>query len=111
MIKPNGEISPPLKCPTCPINVGCCWNCLRGDDLAEIYELRAALRALVEAKALQGVREIVAGWNGEGREDGPYPRHSDKLGATLPKTNCGAVYALDEALQAGRVLLSMDSHR
>lgn len=43
MIKPNGEILPPLKCATCPVSCGCAWDCLRGDDLAEIYTLRAAL--------------------------------------------------------------------
>ena len=49
MIKSNGEIVPPLKCATCPINVGCAWACLRGDDLAEIYVLSAALRQIVDA--------------------------------------------------------------
>jgi hypothetical protein len=68
--------------------------------------LRGALDRLVNAKALHGVREMVAGWNGESREDGPYDRHPSRLGATLPKTNCGAVYELDEALVAGRSALS-----
>lgn len=45
-IKPNGEIVPPLKCATCPISSGCSWACLRGDDLAEIYVLRAALQLI-----------------------------------------------------------------
>ncbi len=40
MQKPNGEIVPPLKCATCPISSGCSWDCLRGDDLAEIAEMR-----------------------------------------------------------------------
>lgn len=41
--KSNGEISPPLKCSTCPISCGCAWDCLRGDDLSEITILRNAL--------------------------------------------------------------------
>jgi|SRR5580700_1876875 hypothetical protein len=73
-------------------------------DLAD--GLAEALTALVSAKALAGVREIVAGWNGEGKPDGPYARHADRLGATLPKTNCGAVYALDEAMTAARNALA-----
>jgi hypothetical protein len=73
---------------------------------AEVERLREALERLVEAKALAGVRGIVAGWNGEGKPDGPYKRHPKSLGATLPKTNCGAVYELDDALQAARAFLT-----
>lgn len=40
MIKPNGEIVPPIKCSTCMISGGCSWECIRGDDLVEIYVLR-----------------------------------------------------------------------
>lgn len=45
-MKPNGQIVPPLKCSTCPINVGCSWGCLRGDDLCEIAELRGEIARL-----------------------------------------------------------------
>lgn len=72
----------------------------------EIEQLREALSRVVNAEALAGVRGIVAGWNGDGKPDGPYKRHHRELGATLPKTNCGAVYALDEALEAARSLLN-----
>lgn len=69
-----------------------------------------ALDRLVNAKALAGVRELVAGWNGENRPDGPYAeRHPSRLGATLPKTDCGAVYELDEAMQAARAALAKAS--
>lgn len=65
-----------------------------------------ALKALVNAKALSGVRDLVAGWNGESRPEGPYnERHPRRLGATLPKTTCGAVCDLDEALVAARAAL------
>ena len=70
-------------------------------------EVVEKLWALVNAKAISGVREMVAGWNGENRPDGPYAeRHPFRLGATLPKTNCGRVYELDEAMQAARALLA-----
>lgn len=72
----------------------------------QVKELRERLSAMVTAKALKGVREIVSGWNGEGKADGPYERHPSKLGATLPKTNCGAVYELDEAMCRARALPS-----
>lgn len=68
--------------------------------------LRDALTALVNAKALAGVRELVAGWNGESKPDGPYDRHPPRLGATLPKTTCGAVYELDEAMQSAKTALN-----
>jgi len=65
------------------------------------------LKAIIDAKALSGVRYLVAGWNGENRPEGPFKeRHPDRLGATLPKTNCGAVYQLDEAMTAARDLVS-----
>jgi len=70
-------------------------------------EVVEVLGVLVSARALSGVREVVAGWNGENRPDGPFlERHPDKLGALLPKTTCGAVYELDEALVAARALLA-----
>ncbi|MDR3463294.1 MAG: hypothetical protein P4L76_13365 [Beijerinckiaceae bacterium] len=68
-------------------------------------KLEAALARLVNGKALSGVRDLVAGWNGESH---PVPfkhRHPNKLGATL-KTNCGAIYELDDAMQAARAALS-----
>lgn len=73
---------------------------------ARLEEVTGALDRLVNAKAIGGVRELVAGWNGEGRPDGPYPRHDNRLGATLPKTNCGQIYELDDAMQAARAALS-----
>ena len=77
--------------------------------VARNAELEAGLDCLVNAKALSGVRELVAGWNGERRPEGPYTeRHPARLGATLPKTNCGAVYALDDAMQTVRSLLNKD---
>lgn len=66
-----------------------------------------ALEGIVAAKALSGVRELVAGWNGESRPEGPYKeRHQRSLGATLPKTNCGAIYDLDEAMTNARAAIS-----
>lgn len=68
-------------------------------------KLEKALAALVNAKALGDVRSLVAGWNGESLPEPHQSRHPYNLGATLPKTCCGAVYELDEAMQAARVLL------
>jgi hypothetical protein len=66
-----------------------------------------ALGRVANAEALAGVRDLVAGWNGENQPDGPYTeRHPPRLGATLPKTDCGAVYALDEALVNARAVLA-----
>lgn len=88
-------------------------NC-KVDEAAEALAASEAKRKdaeerlsnLVNAKALAGVRDLVAGWNGENRPDGPYAeRHPPRLGATLPKTDCGAVYELDEAMQAARAAL------
>ena len=76
----------------------------------EIEALRNCLAKLANAEALASVRSIVAGWNGENRPDGPYERHPRKLGAQLPKSNCGAIYDLDEALQEVRRLLAFPSH-
>jgi hypothetical protein len=75
--------------------------------IAAAPDLYEALSALVEAKALAGVRELVAGWNGETRPDGPFEaRHPSRLGATLPKTDCGSVYDLDAAMQNARAALA-----
>lgn len=42
------------KCATCPISCGCSWGCLRGDDLAEIYVLRAALANMLDLCTTMG---------------------------------------------------------
>lgn len=65
---------------------------------AEIEELVAAVDAL-------DLRQLVAGWNGENRPDGPYEPHPRKLGVTL-RTNAGQVYDLDAATEAVRALLA-----
>lgn len=73
----------------------------------------ATIKALVEAT--EGflsafdklkVRLLVAGWNGEDKSDGPYERHPNLLGVTL-RTNCGQVYALDEAAEGARDALAL----
>jgi hypothetical protein len=69
---------------------------------SRLASARKVIEDLATADALFGVRDLVAGWNGEGNPDGPYSRHPPRLGATLPKTNCGAVYKLDEALSRAR---------
>lgn len=69
-------------------------------------DLLAALERLVNAKATASVRELVAGWNGENRPDGPYKeRHPSRLGATI-RTDCGAVYDLDAALTEARAAIN-----
>jgi hypothetical protein len=73
--------------------------------LTEMRAFRAeamkVIEPLLNAKALAGVRALVAGWNGEGRDEPYKERHPYRLGATLP-TCCGEVYELDEALTAAR---------
>ncbi len=54
------------------------------------------VKALVEAVEQLGLRNLVAGWNGEGMER-PYPPHPETLIAVI-KTTCGTVYAVDAAL-------------
>lgn len=74
-------------------------------------ELRRALDRLVNAKALAGVRQQVAGWNGEHLpEDKRYERHPPRLGARI-ETTCGAIYDLDEAMTAARSLLDTSPTR
>jgi hypothetical protein len=68
--------------------------------------LREALDRLTNAKALAGVRPLVAGWNGEGRNEPYNERHPRNLGAKLP-TTCGEVYDLDDALTAARAALDL----
>jgi hypothetical protein len=58
------------------------------------------VRALVEAVTRLGLRVLVAGWNGEGR-DTPYQPHPPRTRVTIP-TTCGVVYAIDAALAAFR---------
>jgi len=72
---------------------------------SDLQRTRYALQVLVSAKAIKNIRSMVAGWNGEGRADGLYDRHPAKLGAII-ETNCGAVYALDEAMTAARSILT-----
>ena len=55
------------------------------------------VRALVDAVARLGLRELVAGWNGEGKEK-PYAPHPDRLKAKI-ETTCGVIYAIDAALR------------
>lgn len=73
MIKPNGEIVPALKCATCPISSGCSWSCLRGDDLAKLYELSA------EVERLQGEAEIWKDrWEAERADHEATMKHADR---------------------------------
>lgn len=65
----------------------------------------AALAQLLEAVDALGLRQLVAGWNGENRSDGPYEPHPPKLGVTL-RTNAGHVYALDFAAENARTALA-----
>jgi hypothetical protein len=65
---------------------------------------RAMLDELVNARALSNVRALVAGWNGEGREGGPFMRHPSRLGARI-ETNCGRIYELDEIMARARAML------
>ena len=57
-----------------------------------------AVEALVKAVEKLGLRELVAGWNGENK-DKPYAPHPPSLGATI-KTTCGVVYEVDAAIRA-----------
>lgn len=71
-------------------------------------EIRGALEALINAKALRGVRSLVAGWNGEGLPEPHAARHPARLGARI-ETTCGAIYELDELLTAARALLARET--
>lgn len=77
---------------------------LQAEKAAQADAIKAA-RALVTAPALSGVRAQVAGWNGEGREGGPFPRHPSRLGARI-ETNCGRIYDLDERMTAAAAALA-----
>jgi len=76
------------------------WLALNGS----FNSLREALANLVNAKALSGVRSLVAGWNGEDKPE-RYERHPSRLGARI-ETTCGRIYELDELLTAARAALS-----
>jgi hypothetical protein len=69
-----------------------------------IARLEEALGGLVNAKALSGVRKLVAGWNGEDRPV-PYDPHPPRLKVSI-ETNAGAIYALDKALTDARAALT-----
>lgn len=63
----------PTNCATCPISGGCYWACLRGDDLAEIAELRTSLQIILKA-----VSELEEGFKRRAKETGmgfviPFP--------------------------------------
>jgi hypothetical protein len=66
-------------------------------------EMLEALEALVNAEALSGVSELVAGWNGPPEK--PYSPHPANLGASI-KTTCGRVYKLDEAMKTARAAIA-----
>lgn len=68
-------------------------------------DLLKALSDIVDAKAIAGVRTLVAGWNGEHLKKPHYERHSPRLGARI-ETNCGAIYELDEALERARAAIA-----
>lgn len=71
------------------------------DAVSALAIERAKVAKLVEAAKALGLRELVAGWNGEGK-DKPYTPHPAHLWATI-KTTCGVVYALDAAItEAGK---------
>lgn len=72
--------------------------CLAAKDV-DLAALQAHADALAGAVSKLKLRDLVAGWNGENREAGPFEPHPAKLRITLT-TNAGIVYALDEALRA-----------
>lgn len=75
------------------------WEHRHGPDSPEagiVRQLRAERDALRNACQPLGLRSLVAGWNGEGRDDG-YAPHPPQLGVTL-KTTAGVVYAIDAAI-------------
>ncbi len=72
---------------------------------ADAKRYRDALEKLVTAKALSGIRALVAGWNGEDKpEDQRYGRHPDGLGVRI-ETSCGEIYELDEIMRDARAVL------
>jgi hypothetical protein len=67
------------------------------ERIAELEAANAALRKVEQAARALNVRELVAGWNGEGLET-PYTPHAPELWAKIT-TTCGVVYDLDAALK------------
>lgn len=47
-----------FHCATCPLSSGCWWECLRGDDLAEIAELKARIKEQPFRIACSGNRSV-----------------------------------------------------
>ena len=76
------------------------FTCPGGDVFGRLPTTSSpdAVQALVKAVEKLGLRELVAGWNGENKDE-PYAPHSPRLGATI-KTTCGVVYEIDAALRA-----------
>ena len=71
---------------------------------------RQAMLDLIDEIDRLGLRQIVAGWNGEGLEDGPNDPHHPELRVTLP-TNAGTVYAIDAAVERARLALAGDDEK
>jgi hypothetical protein len=69
---------------------------------------RTMLDRTLKAIEPLGLRTLVAGWNGEGRDGGPYARHPDQLGVTLP-TTAGVVYRLDAIASQARSSLDLNA--
>ncbi len=87
--------------PFTPEHAGC--RCRLASEAArEIERLREALTDLVDAPALSGVPELVAGWNGP--PDKPHKPHPPQLGARI-ETTCGRIYKLDVVLANARKAL------
>jgi hypothetical protein len=83
------------------------WSTRRDDEdrttaeyvlKSDVQARLAAAEKMTEAIDKLDLRNLVAGWNGEGREV-PYTPHPSSLGVSL-KTNAGTVYALDAARAA-----------
>ena len=78
------------------------FTCPGGDVFGRLPTTSSpdAVQALVKAVEKLGLRELVAGWNGENK-DKPYAPHPPSLGATI-KTTCGVVYEVDAAIRAAQ---------
>ena len=75
------------------------WQARAEAAEAEVTALHAKVARLEGLVNALGIREMVAGWNGEGKDE-HYTPHPAGLGVTI-KTTCGVVYALDAALTDG----------
>lgn len=71
------------------------------DELQELVRIKRDYAELVASVQRLGIRNLVAGWNGENQKDGPYDHHPSDLGVNL-KTNCGIIYAIDDALRKAK---------